>query len=70
MGRMETRNANADGTLIASGDAGCTIHAERVDGLIRLNCTTPWDTWVGVDLTVEQAHKVADDLRRFADGLG
>ena len=70
---METRNANADGTLIARGDADCTITAEWVDTdngpMIRLNCTTPWDTWVGVDLTADEFRKVAQTMLEFIDQM-
>lgn len=71
LSRMNTtKNANADGILIAAGDAGCTVHAELTGNShipIRLNCTTPWDTWVGIDLTADQARRMAADLVAFAE---
>lgn len=73
MNDSPTRNTNADGTFIARGDADCTIHAEicETDGgpMVRLNCTSPWDTWIGVDLYTEQVREMAANLLRFADEM-
>lgn len=63
---MET-NWLAEGTLLIADEDGCTIHAEHLDGMVRLNCTSPYDTHVAVDLSPEQVRELAAELLRFAD---
>jgi hypothetical protein len=50
---------------------GCTLTAEVDDSApiptIRVNANSPWDTWIAIDLTPEQARDFAATLLRVAD---